>query len=213
MKWYFGIITDGKDKDTLSKVIDSINQLIFHINTPTFIEIAVCGNIPQATYTIPAPDLARDGRLGAMRNKLVDARGDADIVVIMDDDIILHEDFIQGFDKFGYNGWDVASCKILNPDGTRFWDWKIHRGGMNWLIDYDKTDRDISITGGLVIAKPHIFDKVCWNPALGFYEMEDVAFSDLLKRHGYKIVFNPYSTATHQAPYTQNGNGVFRTDL
>ena len=210
MNWYFGIITDGKDNAMLKQVIRAIELY-------AGVQPVICGETAKLDTKqyrqIYAPDLARDGRLGAMRNMLIDERGDADIVVIMDDDIILHENFIQGFDKLGYNEWDIASCKILNPDGTRYWDWKVHRNGYNWLIPYDQTDRDISITGGLIVAKAHIFDKVCWNPALGFYEKEDVEFSDLLRRQGYKIAFNPNSTVTHMGPYTQDGDGVFRTDL
>lgn len=207
MKWYFGIITDGKDLDLLERVVSRIEDV-------AGVSAVICGNATNApldnALRIHAPDYARMGRLGAMRNLLVDQRGDADIVVIMDDDIILQEGFIQGFDKLGYN-WDVASCKILNPDGTRFWDWKIHRNGMNWLLPYDQTSKHISLTGGLVIAKSHVFDQVCWDPSLGFYEYEDVAFSDALRSKGFEIVFNPYSTATHEGPYTQKGNGVYRT--
>lgn len=210
MKWYFGIITDGRDKKTLYEVLASINAVKTNLDN-----VAICGNVNGiygADNLISMPDMARDGRLGAMRNLLVDQRGDADIIVIMDDDIILDKNFIQGFDKFGYNDWDVASCKIRNPDGTRYWDWKIYREGMNWLIPYDQTSKHISLTGGLIVAKAYVFDKVCWNPSLGFYEKEDVAFSDLLKRHNFKIVFNPYSAVTHQGPYTQKGTGVYRTD-
>jgi hypothetical protein len=211
MKWFYGIITDGSDNALLERVVDAINN----IKGPDD-EIAICGytdNLDLSVHSlISAPDLARDGRLGAMRNALIDQHGDADIVVTLDDDIILGRGFVEGFDKIGYN-WDVASCVIHNPDDTRYWDWKVHRNGLNWLIPYDETSRDISITGGLVIAKSDIYKTVCWNPSLGFYEQEDVEFSNLLRRQDYKIVFNPHSSATHMGPYTQIDDGVFRTDL
>ena len=209
MKWFFGIITDGTDNRLLQQVITAIHA------QPCEKDVWVCGNVGEmpTVKTIPQPHLARDGRLGAMRNKLVYQRGDADMVVILDDDVILQDGFIQGFDKFGYEGWDVASCQIHNPDGSRYWDWKIHRHGMNWLIPYDQTSRDISLTGGLIVAKAEVFDTVCWNPSLGFYEYEDVDFTDLLKRHGFNIVFNPHSVAVHMGPYTQHENGVYRTKL
>lgn len=220
MKLFFGIITDGKDKALLEKVVEAIKRASKQAPAHE-VDIAICGytdNLDLSAHSlISAPDLARDGRLGAMRNLLIDNRGDADLAILLDDDIIIDENFIQGFDKFGYEAWDeawdVASCIIHNPDGTRFWDWKVHRNGLNWLIPYDKTDRDISITGGLIVAKSNIFKTVCWNPSLGFYEQEDVEFSNLLRRQDYKIVFNPHSSATHMGPYTQIDDGVFRTDL
>jgi len=210
MKWCFGIITDGKGNELLKQVIRSVE-------IASGVSPMVCGEtsfVPISnSLKIHAPELARDGRLGAMRNLLAEQCYNCDVAVLMDDDIILDKDFVHGFDKFGYDDWDVASCKIHNPDGTRYWDWKIHLNGLNWLIPYDKTSKHISLTGGLIIAKSHIFDMVCWNPSLGFYEQEDVEFSNILQRQKYKIAFNPYSTAVHMGPYTQRGDGVYRTDL
>jgi glycosyltransferase involved in cell wall biosynthesis len=206
MKWFFGIITDGRGMAILRDVIQSVIDV-------SGVTPLVCGNTEGlATPKIEVPHLAKQGRLGAMRNRLVDARGDADMVVIMDDDIILDDNFVQGFDKFGYDGWDVASCIIRNPDGSRYWDWKEHIFGLDRLLPYDHTSPYISLTGGLLIAKSHVFEKCLWDSSVGFYQQEDVLFSDVLRRQNYKIVFNPHSSTTHMGPYTQNGKFVDRTN-
>ena len=80
---------------------------------------------------------------------------------------------ISSFEK----SFDVLCTRILNPDGTRFWDWSIKNNKEHKLIDYTETHSDLYITGGLCIMKAEVFNKVKWNPDLGFYEDEDIEFS------------------------------------
>jgi len=48
---------------------------------------------------------------------------------------------------------------------------------------------------------------------LGFYEGEDLDFSDRLKKAGMHIRMNPYCTVTHDGPYKQAGNQVLRMNF
>ena len=202
----FCIITDGKEPDKLEAELDSIHAL----NMPEY-EIVVAGN-PQvgisADVIVPMPHTARQGRLGAMRNAAVHY-STGDVIVVADDDMIFQHDFHEGLESMS-GDWDLMSCKILNPDGTRYWDWKAHYAGKNWLLEYDEEHEYQSLTGGLTIMKRHVWERVQWDDELGFNQAEDVDFTSRAKAAGYRIVFNPRSTIIHDAPYTQIGLGVLK---
>ena len=190
MKYSFIIITDNKEPDKLNALIQSIQAQ------------------KMDCEVLVSVDKDRTGRLGYLRNKgCRQAKGD--IFIVMDDDMILHPDFYNGLKRYG-DDFDVMSVRILNPDYTRFWDWKAHENGTNWLLDYGDNDPRVSLTGGFCIIKREVFLVVQWDEARGFYQEEDVDFTQRLKARGYFPVMNPYSTVTHNAPYTQRAYGVYR---
>lgn len=202
------IITDGKEPAKLDAEIESIHAL----KQPPY-EIIIAGNPnvgSNVDVIVPMPATARQGRLGALRNAAVSCASNP-VIVVIDDDMLFAPDWYQGFESFA-GEWDVMSCRILNPDGSRYWDWKAHAGGKNWLLDYNEQSDFQSLTGGLTIMKHHVWERVQWNDDLGFNQAEDVDFTDRLKAAGMKIVFNPAATITHDAPYTQKGVGVFKKD-
>jgi GT2 family glycosyltransferase len=191
----FCIITDNKEPKKLKQEIESIHAL----------------NIPDFEINIVEDNSPPFGRTGSLRNKVC-RMAKFDHLIVSDDDIVFHDDFYRGLIKFGED-YDISACRILNPDGSRFYDWKIHVNGKNYLLDYDKTDPNISLTSGIYIMKQWVFQRVQWSDALGFYEGEDVDFSDRLKLAGIRIALNPYCAVTHNAPYKQAGRSVLRLDL
>ena len=209
VKYSFCIITDGKEPDKLRKLIESIdNQMI-----KEGYEIIVAGNWYEdenADIYIEMKGAAHHGNLGMMRNAACLASC-GDVLIVLDDDMVMHNGFYEGLRKYG-DDFDVLSCKIHNPDGTRFWDWKGYRNGANWLLEYNETSPYVSLTGGLTIMKASVFDAVQWADDRGFYQNEDVDFTNRLKDKGFRIEFNEHSTVTHNANYTQIGNGVFVKD-
>jgi len=193
--WSFLIITNGKRPAKLAREIDSIRAL----GIPQC-EILVGGEppseLPEGIGTVLAIDAARNGRLGEMRNALT-AAAKYDHLVVVDDDFIFHSDFYSGLQRFG-DDWEVLSVRILNPDGTRFWDWATHGGPKGHaLLDYDETDEHVYITGGLILLKADVADRVKWDDGRGFYQGEDVDFSSRLRSAGIRPVFNRHSTTTH----------------
>ena len=187
------IITDKQEPEKLAKAIDSIRAL----------------KVPGAELFV-VEDRHRSGRLGALRNTGCRMTNNP-VVVVSDDDIYFHPDFYEGLQKYG-DDFDILSCKILNPDGSRYWDWKINVNGKNELLDYDKTSENQSLTGGLTIMKRRVFEKVQWDETRGFYQEEDVDFTKRARAAGYRIAFNKNSTVTHDGPYTQAEKWVLRTE-
>ena len=189
----FVIITDSQEPEKLERNIASIQAL----SMPAY-EILV------------SRDVDRSGKLGKLRNAGCRMTG-FDHLIVADDDLIFQPDFYQGLLDYGED-YDVQCCRLLNPDGTRYWDWKAHQGGKNWLLDYDETSPHVSVTGGLVIMKTWVFDMVQWDERRGFYQEEDVDFSNRLKAAKLRISFNIYSSVVHDGPYTQHGTGVFKVE-
>ena len=193
--WSFLIITNGKRPRKLAREIESIRAL----KIPQF-EILVGGEppteLPDGVGTVLAVDAARNGRLGEMRNALT-AAARYDHFVVVDDDFIFHDDFYTGLQRYG-DDWEALSVRILNPDGSRFWDWATHGGPRGHvLLDYTDDDDHVYITGGLILLKAEVADRVKWDDGRGFYQGEDLDFSSRLRKAGIRPSFNRHSTTTH----------------
>lgn len=192
-QYSFIIITDNREPLKLSRLVDSIGAQ----------------NFPDVEVIV-VKDERHEGRLGALRNAGC-RLAKYDRLIVSDDDMVLHADFYKGIQRFEKdNDYRVYSCRILNPDYTRYWDWKAHEGGKNWLLDYGDDDERQSLTGGLTIFDKGVFADVQWDAARAINQEEDVDFTNRLKAAGYKIGFNPWSTVTHDGPYTQIGRGVMK---
>jgi hypothetical protein len=194
-EYSFIIITDSKEPEKLQRLIVSIE-------TQQFPKVEV----------IVVRDEKLTGHLGALRNAGC-RQAQYHRLIVIDDDMILHPNFYKGilrFEEESKGSYDVTTCRILNPDNTRYWDWKGHQDGKNWLMDYSETDERVSLTGGLCMFNKGIFYNVQWDETRGFNQEEDVDFTNRIKAAGYKIGFNPWSSMVHDALYTQMGIGVIR---
>ncbi len=90
-------------------------------------EILVAGEVPAGlgddVEVVAMREAARAGRPGEMRNELC-RRARFETLVVADDDMRFHADFTEGLAQRG-DGFDLLSVRLLNPDGTRYWDWAI----------------------------------------------------------------------------------------
>ncbi|MBM3836640.1 MAG: glycosyltransferase [Verrucomicrobia bacterium] len=202
----FCIITNGKRPAKLREEIQSIRAL----KIPQC-EILVGGDVPAGfddVIAVPMAEVAHAGRLGEMRNQLC-RRAQYDRLVVADDDMIFHADFYEGLLNFGEN-YDVLCVRLLNTDGTRFWDWaKAGSAAEQRLLEYTEYDSRVYVTGGLCIMKAAVSDLVQWDGQRGFYQLEDVDFSERLKTAGFSIRCCPFSTVTHNdRRYTQVGRVI-----
>ncbi len=148
-----------------------------------------------------------------MRNKAM-ARSSGRLVVMVDDDLRFLSGFFDVIDalpeRFG-----AASCRILNPDGSRFWDWSTKGGPLGHrLKPYDEpADRYTYLTGGLCILERWVADRARWDARLGFYEDEDVVFSSRLATLGIRPVLCRDAVVMHDDPrYKQKGAFVIRLE-
>jgi GT2 family glycosyltransferase len=195
-EYSFIVITAGNRPEKLQRLIDSVAAQQF-----------------PRVEVIVVKDEKHEGRLGALRNAGC-RQAQYYRLIVLDDDMILHPDFYPGLLRFERENtsprYDVLSCRILNPDYTRYWDWKAHEAGKNWLLDYGDNDPRVSLTGGLTIFDKSVFGVVQWDEGRQINQEEDVDFTNRLKAAGYRIGFNPWSTVTHDGPYTQIGIGVIK---
>ena len=145
----FCIITNGKRVDTLRLQLESIRE-----QRLTEYEILIAGDPPPGlnqARVLSMPEEAASGMLGKMRNALTHAAR-LPSLVMLDDDILLDASCTIAALK-GLEAFDVVGCRMLNPDGSRYWDWSIHTPHNHRLIDYGVWTPDVYVTGGLCIIK------------------------------------------------------------
>jgi hypothetical protein len=211
----FCLITDGRRPQQLAAEVASIRAL----QLPAY-EIIVSGRVPfalEGVQIIDAAPHALAGQLGAMRN-LACAAAHFDHLIVADDDMRVHPDFTNGLQYLTAHAadLDVLCVRLLNPDGTRYWDWATCGGPRGHvLLSYHETDPFVYVTGGLAIMKAAVFDAVQWDAGRGFYAGEDIDWSAKVRAAGFRIGFCAEATVTHEDPRcTQVGDGiVFRQDL
>lgn len=204
----FCIITHGKRPEKLLRQVASIRAL----HLPEY-EILVAGKVADVPEGVRRLDLAltaASGRTGKLRNAAV-RQARFDHVVVTDDDMRFDPGFGEGLKRFG-EGYEAMAVRMLNPDGSRFWDWATvggSRGGV--LLDYWDGDPNVYITGGCCVLKAEVLDRVGWDDLLGYYQGEDVDFSRRLQAAGVVLRFNPFCTILHDDDrYTRVGRRVFR---
>jgi glycosyltransferase involved in cell wall biosynthesis len=207
----FCIITDGREPDKLRLEIESIRAQ--HEKNS---EIFVGGAVPpgfEDVYCVDMAEAARDGRLGFMRNRLVE-RARFGVVVVADDDMIFHPGFTKGIQMYP-GDYDVLCVRILNTDGTRFWDWAVYGAPSgHHLIDYATNDPYVYVTGGMCIMRAYVPRLVQWSDRLVFYQFEDIDFSRRINARGLRIRFCRESVVTHndERYYGNNYQVGKRTD-
>ena len=208
--WSFCIITDGRRPRKLQREVRSIRRLGF-----AQYEILVAGVPPaglEGVTRIPMPGAATAGRLGEMRMALASAAR-FDRLVVCDDDVIFRRDFCRGLARHG-GDFDVLAVRVLNPDGSRYWD-RCTKGGARGhrLLDYEEAaDDHVYVSGAITVLRREVALDVGWDAGLGFYEAEDVDFSRRLVAAGYRISFCREASVLHDdVRYRQLGVVVERS--
>ncbi len=206
----FCIITGGSRPEKVARQIASIRAL----GLPDF-EILVGGEVskvPDDVRKLDLADAARAGRLGRMRNALAKAAA-YDHLVISDDDLVFDPGFASALQRFG-EAYQVMAVRILNADGSRFWDWATTGGPLgSVLLDYWESDPRVYVTGGICVLKAEVAERVAWDDLRGFYQREDVDFTARLRAAGFHIRFNPFAVVVHDDDrYTRVGRAIYQFD-
>jgi hypothetical protein len=176
---------------------------------PAF-EVIVCGDAEEdgAYRLVKAIDEVSDGALSRLRNRAAE-HARFDHVVFCDDDMELGRDWYGGL-RPCLGSYDAFTTRILNPDGTRHWDWAFWRGhGSQQLLRYGEIDRDLYLTGGLMVVRTAVWSRHRWDEDLGYRQQGDVEFSQRLIASGLRLGICTRSTAVHHDDrHTQVGRWV-----
>jgi hypothetical protein len=179
-----------------------------------FDEIIVVGNISEivddTVIKINAAVESDSGKVSVMRNLGADA-ATGDIIINADDDMFFPDKFRKKLVKFIEDNpnLDVFNTKIIGINGSRYWDRAIHTdAGESLMIDYDKSHSDLYYNGSLLIRKNQFAKKYKFDTSLGYYQKEDVEYSNRIKQAGYPVTIDPNNYAIHLDPgYTSIRNG------
>ncbi|CEK17790.1 glycosyl transferase [Chthonomonas calidirosea] len=207
----FIVITGGKRQNLIALLVQSIRKQ----RIPKY-EVLICGNCEGLQFEgedvilLPCPDLAAQGRLGAMRNHGI-ARARYETLVFLDDDCILDSEWYVHLLK-GPDMFDVLTMQVRMPDGTRYWDraTKAPQRGQMILCEGEE-DHAIYATGGASLMRAEVARMVRWNDHLKVGEEEDIDFSRRCRAMGYSIGHLADSLIYHaDATYTSLGRWVYR---
>lgn len=176
MKWSFCITTDGLSPDRVIKIVESIEAE----NIPEGdYEIIVIGGNPiglPVVKNLSFDDSTRRGWITRKKNILAQA-AKFDNLVIMHDYLSLVPGWYAAFEKFG-DDWDVAMCKIAQPDGIRFRDWVLWKDGVHFVDYADHSQiRDMYVSGSLMIVKKQFMIERPLNERKVWGQSEDVEWS------------------------------------
>jgi hypothetical protein len=191
--WTFGVISDGKKNDQVSKLIQSVIKQ----NIPNF-EVIICGpySIPQEFNGIDITvlddiKLEHDIRppTPAKKNKII-KRAKYHNLCVMHDRFTLPHDWYSNFINYG-NYFDVLCLPTVDNIGNRFRvDWMKFYYPITQIIRQNKSlaytswSPETIIQGGILIAKTHLMQKVMFDERLHWEELEDMQLSKKMYLEG-----------------------------
>lgn len=193
----FCVITDMKREFKLKALIHSIHNMTF-----------------GEDYEIIIAVDNGEHKLGKLRNQA--CRGAlGDILVVCDDDLVFDTEFYKELAEYPY-AWNVLCPRLLNVDGSRYWDWRWRNGDSQKMVSYDQPDDgSICPPGAITVLRRAVLEKASWRNDLKYYEppYEDVEFARRLHEAGFMCTMNPRMVVYHNdSRYTQEGNIVVKRE-
>jgi glycosyltransferase involved in cell wall biosynthesis len=160
-------------------------------------EIFICG---KENETLPHYQSIIGNHLGDLRNRFAKAAQYKNLL-LLDDDISLDPSFFTKLnsDLTLIERSEVLIPRLLNPDGSRYWDFATF-GGPNGhvLLPYEGKDPFVYISPHLYLIKRTIALKVQWDSKMSGTLLDTVDYSRLLVRYGCTISSLPECVATHR---------------
>ena len=209
----FAIVTDGKNDHHLQITVKSILDL----DLESF-EILIVGRseFPNPSVKCVAFDeSARDGWITRKKNLAV-SHSQGDIVVILHDYMKLNRDWTRSnVEALSNSNWDVAMCRIINLDGTRFRDWTLWAansvGISHWFIRTSQnlvpyTNKNLTrfmyVSGSAMIVRRKFLVSNPLDENLTWGELEDVEWSLRVRKFWNYKMFPEMSISSQK----QKGN-------
>ncbi|MBZ9609308.1 glycosyltransferase family 2 protein [Clostridium estertheticum] len=141
----------------------------------------------------------------------------ADFVLLLNNDTLVHKDFLNELIKYTEINVGVIGPKILYyPDVSKIW----FAGGMiNWFKfigqhfgekqedngQFNNLKEVDFVTGCCMLIDSNVFKKVGLLPEGYFMYFEDVDFCVKVKDAGYKLIYNPNSEIYHKVSISSGG--------
>ncbi|HSW76554.1 MAG TPA: glycosyltransferase family A protein [Candidatus Saccharimonadales bacterium] len=202
MEFTFGIITDGNNKDEfINKIIESI----FKQNIPHY-EIIIVGqchiNNNDMITIISFDETIKPAWITRKKN-IICQQAKYENIVLMHDYIVLHDDWYQGYLKYG-NDFLITSNKILNGNKTRYIDYSLFPHNLSIYLDkcllpYDiKPDMVLNkfrfFGGYYYVIKKSLALQYLLDETRSWGQGEDVDLCVRLSNDNILLDFNPLST-------------------
>jgi len=218
-KWTFGIVSNGARKDWIDLSIQSIrNQKIPHY------EIIICGKYSGKKEVdikyIPFTDRDDKGWITKKKN-LINKLASYQNVCVMHDRYIFDDDWYKKTKEYG-NSFEYIT-NIQKYKNIRAGDW-LSLGGRKFaahktrLIDYRDWDKYVILSGGHIISKKSILNKVPFNESLYWNGAEDVQLGHDMMDSGYiprinHAKVNVLSFRFGRLPYKPFGKKIYLPDM
>jgi len=177
MEFTFGIVTSGKQKERILKIIKSIEEE----NIEKY-EIIIIGDL-KFFHKNCKMILFNPQSLTKKKN-MICKNAKYENLVIMHDYIILEKGWYNGFTNFG-NDWDICMNKIKTIDNERTIDWiglpscKKY-GNVNLPYNYVTDTKNMYVSGSYFVVKKKIFRQHPLNENFKMFEAEDIEWSKRL---------------------------------
>ncbi|MBI4665281.1 MAG: tetratricopeptide repeat protein [Nitrospinae bacterium] len=196
----FVVISGGLRPEPLRVLINSITSQ----KLPPY-EIILVGKapgpLPDEVILLAEPLLAQTGAICAMRNKGIKTAS-GEVVVLTDDDV----EFTPGWGgnikpALADQSWDIAGCRVLGPDGQRWYDWCWHSRTdpvcPPRLLEYGEQSPGLYISGCLMMIRRRVFATTLFNENLLNHQRDDVEFCHRAADAGFKFASFPSAVAIH----------------
>ena len=228
----FVIITcDGREQKAVSCIKSILNNNIpdFEIvlvggnidveeNSHNIYEVLASGGVEEFKHIKTSPQEETNPSFKRNRGCEVATKS---YICPLDEDMILSPYWYQGMKEFSKE-FDILTCQIRNPDGTRGWDHASYQCPIKGhsILDPEEESDFLYMSNGGWIMKRNVFDKVKYDEIkycnqytmknLSDYKEgkhnEDTDFSKRCRDNGFKIVHNHDSVVFQDDPrYTSLG--------
>jgi len=130
--WTFGIITDGKNRQGVTDLVESIYSQVPR-DICEIILVGDNGSDPSNRHKclfgsnwlhVNFDENERPGWITKKKN-IIAAKATYSNVCILHDYYLLEPDWLEGFQEFGYH-WDVCCNPLVNKEGQRHSDWLVN---------------------------------------------------------------------------------------
>jgi hypothetical protein len=206
----FCMITNSKKVEITKLAIQSI------LSIPYFpVEVILTGVDLSLFEDVKGVQLIEDRNVESNRTSyfrnLAASHSHYPWLMFIDDDIFLPHSWGKNLNEQLANQ-GIGAFRLNNLDNTRHYDWSELKNNKTRLLNYNQKSLGLYLAGGLILARKDFWTKHPWPQTKGYYEGEDVHFSQTLIHERYPLkLISDEPISLHLDPrYTQVGRSVVK---